>query len=73
MINEGLDLAQIIREVCSDMAIENPGGGHPPAAGAKIPSARLKEFLDLVDKAVKNQFENSPKEDILEPDQEAPQ
>ena len=72
MINEGLDLAQIMREVCSDMAIENPGRSSTRSRSQNS-LCPIKGILDLVDKAVKNQFENSPKEDILEPDQEAPQ
>ncbi len=53
LIKKGLNLGKILREVCQKMGIINPAGGHPPAAGAKIPSMNLKNFIEEVDKAAK--------------------
>ncbi len=58
LINKGLNLGQILREICQKMEIINPAGGHPPAAGAKIPSMNLKIFIEEVDKAVEIQLSN---------------
>jgi RecJ-like exonuclease len=53
LVKRGLNLGKILREVCQKMDIINPAGGHPPAAGAKIPSMNLKTFIEEVDKAAK--------------------
>jgi len=53
LVKKGLNLGKILREVCQKMEIINPAGGHPPAAGAKIPSMNLKTFIEEVDKAAK--------------------
>jgi RecJ-like exonuclease len=53
LIERGLDLGAVMRKVCGDLGFENPGGGHRPAAGAKIPVSKLKEFLNAVDATVK--------------------
>jgi RecJ-like exonuclease len=57
LIDKGLDLGAVMRRVTTELNIDNPAGGHPPAAGAKIPRSRLKEFLDATDKAVKEMLE----------------
>jgi len=53
LVKRGLNLGKILRDVCKKMEIANPAGGHPPAAGAKIPSMNLKTFIEEVDKAAK--------------------
>ncbi len=52
LLEKGVDLGKILRRVCKEMGLENPAGGHPPAAGAKIPQSRLKEFLNLTNEEV---------------------
>ncbi|MHA1721129.1 MAG: DHH family phosphoesterase [Promethearchaeota archaeon] len=56
LIKKGLNLGKILREVCQKMDIKNPAGGHPPAAGAKIPSMNLKIFIEEVDNAIGEQL-----------------
>jgi single-stranded-DNA-specific exonuclease len=56
LTKKGLDLGVVMRTICKDLLIENPAGGHPPAAGAKIPRSKLKEFLELVNKLVEKQL-----------------
>lgn len=57
LVDAGLDLGVIMRKVSTQLGIENPAGGHPPAAGAKIPQAKLGDFLTLVDTAIKEMLE----------------
>lgn len=38
LIEQGIDLGIIMRKACQKIGIEDPAGGHPPAAGAKIPT-----------------------------------
>lgn len=56
LVKKGLDLGLILREICKNMEISEPGGGHPPAAGAKIPANRLKTFIDHANEMVKEQL-----------------
>ncbi len=62
LIDAGLDLGVIMRKVSAQLGIENPAGGHPPAAGAKIPQTKLGEFLTLVDTAIKEMLEKKKDE-----------
>jgi single-stranded-DNA-specific exonuclease len=52
LVEKGLDLGAVLRKVTVELGLENPGGGHAPAAGAKIPQAKLKDFLTLMDNFV---------------------
>ncbi|MCK5345179.1 MAG: DHH family phosphoesterase, partial [Candidatus Heimdallarchaeota archaeon] len=56
LVAKGLDLGQVLRQICTEMGISEPGGGHPPAAGAKIPANRLKTFIDRANELVKEQL-----------------
>ncbi|MHA1775458.1 MAG: DHH family phosphoesterase [Promethearchaeota archaeon] len=48
LIEKGLDLGIVMRKACQQIGIEDPAGGHPPAAGAKIPANKLKDFIQVV-------------------------
>ena len=48
LIEKGLDLGIVMRKACQQIGIEDPAGGHPPAAGAKIPTNKLKDFIQVV-------------------------
>ncbi|MHA1519601.1 MAG: DHH family phosphoesterase [Promethearchaeota archaeon] len=56
LIEEGLDLGVVMRSACQKLGIINPAGGHPPAAGAKIPADKLGNFIKEVDKIVASQI-----------------
>lgn len=59
--NKTIDLSIVMREVSQKMQLDTSAGGHPPAAGAKIPQNRLKEFLVYVDEALGQQLEKAKK------------
>ncbi|MHA1583701.1 MAG: DHH family phosphoesterase, partial [Promethearchaeota archaeon] len=52
LVKKGLDLGKILRETCKELEIEDPAGGHPPAAGGKIPSSKLKDFIEKVNEKI---------------------
>ncbi|MHA1674065.1 MAG: DHH family phosphoesterase [Promethearchaeota archaeon] len=56
LIEKGLDLGIVMRGACQQLGIINPAGGHPPAAGAKIPADKLGKFIDEVNNIVKSQL-----------------
>ena len=57
LIEKGLDLGIVMRSACQQLGIINPAGGHPPAAGAKIPADKLGNFIDEADKIVASQLQ----------------
>jgi len=59
--NKSIDLSILMREVTQKMQLETSAGGHPPAAGAKIPQSRLKEFLVNVEEVLLKQLEKANK------------
>ncbi|UYP45531.1 hypothetical protein NEF87_001816 [Candidatus Lokiarchaeum ossiferum] len=56
LLDKGLDLGIVMRKACQQLKIQNPAGGHPPAAGAKIKTAHLKDFIEKVNEFVKEQI-----------------
>ncbi len=54
---KGLDLAIVMREAARRLGGE--GGGHMVAAGATIPPGTEEEFLRIVEKLVREQFDKS--------------
>ncbi|MFX1494331.1 MAG: DHH family phosphoesterase [Promethearchaeota archaeon] len=56
LVNEGLNLSEVIREALELTDLETLGGGHPPAAGTKIPIDRVNDFLENCNKSVKKQL-----------------
>lgn len=56
LLDRGLDLGVVMRKACQFLQIQNPAGGHPPAAGAKIKTIHLKGFIEKVNEIVKDQI-----------------
>ncbi len=51
MVKEGVNLGEAIKKAAE--SVGGIGGGHPVAAGGKIPADREKEFLENLDRAMK--------------------
>jgi len=58
IVNQGINLSEVIREASQRSNIESLGGGHPPAAGTKIPIEQVDEFLENCNIVVRNQITN---------------
>jgi RecJ-like exonuclease len=58
IVSQGINLSHVIREASRRSNIEFLGGGHPPAAGTKIPIEKVEEFLDNCNITVRNQMNN---------------
>ena len=56
IVNKGVNLSEVIREASNLSNIESLGGGHPPAAGTKIPIEMLDVFLENCNLIVRNQL-----------------
>lgn len=56
IVNQGINLSSVIRDACEQSNLEVLGGGHPPAAGTKIPIEKSEIFLENCNTAVRNQF-----------------
>ena len=56
LIKRGLDLGSAIREALKELNIDTEGGGHNIAAGARIPTKREEEFLNVLNEKVKSQL-----------------
>ncbi|MHA1292895.1 MAG: DHH family phosphoesterase [Promethearchaeota archaeon] len=59
IVNKGINLSEAIREACILSNLDVLGGGHPPAAGTKIPTDMIDIFLDNCNKIIKKQIELS--------------
>ncbi|MFW9824690.1 MAG: DHH family phosphoesterase [Candidatus Thorarchaeota archaeon] len=58
IVNQGVNLSVIIREACERSNIVSLGGGHPPAAGTKIPTEKLEVFLENCNLISRAQLQN---------------
>jgi len=56
LINQGINLSQAIRDACEKSDLDVLGGGHPPAAGTKIPLDKVDLFLENCNIAIRNQL-----------------
>jgi len=56
IVNKGVNLSDAIRRALELSNLDALGGGHPPAAGTKIPINKIEEFLSNCDKIIKNQL-----------------
>ena len=61
LVEKGLNLSQAMKKAAS--ALDSIGGGHDIAAGATIPKGTEEEFLEILEKEIKNQL--SSKADVL--------
>ncbi|MFX1364255.1 MAG: DHHA1 domain-containing protein [Promethearchaeota archaeon] len=56
LVSKGINLSQAIRKACDLSNLEVLGGGHPPAAGTKIPIDKADEFLENCNIIIRNQL-----------------
>ncbi|MFX1237265.1 MAG: DHHA1 domain-containing protein [Promethearchaeota archaeon] len=59
IVEMGVNLSDAIRKALDLTGIDALGGGHPPAAGTKVPIAKIDDFLASIDKIIKEQLETS--------------
>ena len=58
IVKKGVNLSHVIRDACKMSNLDILGGGHPPAAGTKIPTDKVEIFLENCNIAVRNQLKN---------------
>ena len=58
IVSKGVNLSQAIREACELSKLDVLGGGHPPAAGTKIPIDKSDMFLENCNIVIRNQLKN---------------
>jgi RecJ-like exonuclease len=56
IVEKGVNLSEAIREALKLSDLDALGGGHPPAAGTKVPVERIDIFLDNCNKVIKKQL-----------------
>jgi len=56
IVSKGVNLSQAIREACKLSKIDVLGGGHPPAAGTKIPIDKSHVFLENCNLVIRKQL-----------------
>jgi RecJ-like exonuclease len=57
IVNKGVNLSQAIREACKLSSLDVLGGGHPPAAGTKVPTDKVEIFLENCNRIIRKQLE----------------
>jgi RecJ-like exonuclease len=56
IVSKGVNLSTAIREACKQSGLDVLGGGHPPAAGTKIPIDKVNIFLENCNLAIRKQI-----------------
>ncbi|MFX1376616.1 MAG: DHH family phosphoesterase, partial [Promethearchaeota archaeon] len=56
IVNKGVNLSEAIRDACERSKLDVLGGGHPPAAGTKIPIDKVELFLENCNNVIRNQL-----------------
>ncbi|MFX0002984.1 MAG: DHHA1 domain-containing protein [Promethearchaeota archaeon] len=56
IVNKGVNLSKAIREACKQTGLDVLGGGHPPAAGTKVPIDKVEIFLENCNLAIRKQL-----------------
>ncbi|MFX1417708.1 MAG: DHHA1 domain-containing protein [Promethearchaeota archaeon] len=56
IVGKGVNLSNAIREACEQSNLDVLGGGHPPAAGTKIPVEKVEIFLENCNIAIRKQL-----------------
>ncbi|MFX1340930.1 MAG: DHH family phosphoesterase [Promethearchaeota archaeon] len=56
LVKKGVNLSDAIREALEMSNLDALGGGHPPAAGTKVPIDKIDVYLDNLDKVIKKQI-----------------
>ncbi len=59
LVERGVNLSEAIRKALEITGLNALGGGHPPAAGTKIPFDKIYEFLANIDGVIKEQLESN--------------
>ncbi len=58
IVNKGVNLSKAIRDACELSGLDVLGGGHPPAAGTKIPLDKAELFLENCNIAIQRQLQS---------------
>ncbi|MFX0058015.1 MAG: DHH family phosphoesterase [Candidatus Hodarchaeota archaeon] len=56
VVNKGVNLSETIRKALELSNLDYLGGGHPPAAGTKVPIDKIETFLNNCDKMIEKQL-----------------
>jgi RecJ-like exonuclease len=56
IVDKGINLSQAIREACELSGLDVLGGGHPPAAGTKVPTGKADIFLENCNRVIQKQL-----------------
>ncbi|MFW9972783.1 MAG: DHHA1 domain-containing protein [Candidatus Odinarchaeota archaeon] len=56
IVDKGVNLSKAIREACKQSGLDVLGGGHPPAAGTKIPVDSVDIFLENCNLVIRRQL-----------------
>jgi len=56
IVSNGVNLSETIRQALKLSNLDLLGGGHPPAAGTKVPVDKIEIFLENCDKTVERQL-----------------
>ncbi|MGM0470548.1 MAG: DHH family phosphoesterase, partial [Promethearchaeati archaeon] len=59
IVEKGVNLSDAIRKALELTNLIALGGGHPPAAGTKIPTDKIDVFLENCDKVIEEQLNNN--------------
>jgi len=59
IVNKGVNLSQAIRDACELSSLDVLGGGHPPAAGTKIPVDKIEVFLEYCNTVIQKQLQGT--------------
>ncbi len=59
IVEKGVNLSDAIRETCRISNIDVLGGGHPPAAGTKIPTEKIDVFLKNMNGVIEKQLKGN--------------
>ena len=57
IVKKGVNLSEAIREALKLSNLDALGGGHPPAAGTKVPVDKIDVFLENCNKIIKKQLQ----------------
>lgn len=57
IVKKGVNLSEAIREALNLSNLDALGGGHPPAAGTKVPVGKIDVFLENCNKIIKKQLQ----------------
>ena len=57
IVKKGVNLSEAIREALDLSNLDELGGGHPPAAGTKVPVDKIDDFLENCNKIIKKQLQ----------------